>query len=273
VSRPPLIGSGPGGTEDLRKFNQEFKLPIPVTLYLTFFWTRSSLGTGNHDHSAALIKSANEILTGRGFAPMDVYPSAGKRTEDVTLDFNREINDPEGSDTDVSDLRTQANAKLYKPGRLPVIFVPFGPKYRNKAFGVTYPGKLTNIDNEALGKWYPFVILDTYSQVVPPRLLLHEMGHAAGLEHVIDSTVERAVASGSISNFMHEASETKGKSLTDFVLQKDMLCCQIAALAQSYFALPHWKVGAAFRKKCFLADTCKKRYLRADDYDSGQIKE
>src|SRR5207302_6656746 len=123
-------------------------------------------------------------------------------------------------------------------------------------YGVTYRSPLKKIDKETLGKWYPFVILDTYSKVVPPRLLLHEMGHAAGLEHVIDSDVARATASGSISNFMHEASETKGKSPTDFVLQKDMLCCQIAALAQSYFALPHWKVGADFRKKCFLADTC-----------------
>lgn len=180
--------------------------PGNVKIRLTLFWATSV----NTDNAPALVDQAEYLLQQHNLS-LDVKPGKQKSNE-FTLEFNRALE----YDEDVLVLRKQAHEKFKDDGikkRLPVIFCPFSFAMQKKDDNDPYGIAIRGTD------WLPFVLINS-ARLNPDKVtLLHEIGHAAKLEHETFSTQDPVI------NFMSYGSSRNG-----------MLRRQLLAIATAYFA-------------------------------------
>jgi hypothetical protein len=185
-----------------------FKNPGSVTLRLALFWVTNY----TNDTSQRALDTARSMLNDHGLS-LDLWPSP-VRTDATTLKFpDRLIDaraDEDGSNRlDEEDLMIQARDIMAdslprdsRP-RLPLFFCEF-----------KYPAKGRTISDTANYCWQPFCLVGHVLES-DNVTLLHEVGHAAGLDH------EKADR----TNFM---SETGPRS--------NLFKFQVLKLASAYFS-------------------------------------
>lgn len=233
---PPPIDQG--AQEAQRKFIQEFRVSPRVKVKVTLFRTNLSKFTDSLDFVTEQITNAKDVLNSHNLE-LDVFPANGTPTN---LPFAEGIID----DVQIAEVRKQAQAAGNVTGRFPIIFCPFHDNYRevkdggDKILGEKYggPGKPVNgVEGPA------FAIINVRKKAKSGMTLLHEMGHGAGLGHW--------EGAGDKSNFMF-ITDTDGPGE-----RRGMLCCQVAALAASYFADPQTQPSPDFKKRCPRDITCR----------------
>jgi hypothetical protein len=214
---------------------QKFKLPQEVTLSVVFFWTDFSWDTSSSDPSAKLLTKTKDVLGKRNFK-IDVLEHKTK------LIFPKAAAD----DDDLGKLRELAHTSLPGPlPRLPIIFAPLSTGVDSRGIekdGV--PHGLAASGKKGAFTWLPYVVINTRSISDSLRTIHHEMGHTVKLEH--------EVSNGSETNFMYEYTKKKE--------QDQMTCCQIAALANAYYAKPQFALTDDFKKRCPRKGTCAKAF-------------
>lgn len=182
----------------------EYKHPGNGNVRLTLFWASNV----PQDPAPGLLSAAEGVLNQHGLG-LNVLPARQKQSSAI-LSYSESLY----LDQQVEDLRRLACGRGDPPSRLVVIFCLFrGPLgSETDTNGITYR-ETPNVS------WYPFVLINAGRQAPDGLTLLHEIGHAAGLNHVPKGPNDV------VANFMSYAS---GRT--------DMLRNQVIAIANSFFA-------------------------------------
>lgn len=178
-----------------------YKHPGNLKVRLALFW----VGGGNDLTSASQLNRAEEMLKEHGFG-LDCWSSRTK-SDQMTIPFEDRLVERTDYDSlygSVSEILSNASKTNY----LPIIFCQF----RYTANGLT----VSDTPTKCLAK--PFILVDPLSAGGDKVTLLHEIGHAAGLNH--DFTATNATT----RNFMNEA-----------VTRTTMYKWQIQKMAQAFF--------------------------------------
>jgi hypothetical protein len=178
-----------------------YKHPGNVRIHLGLFWVTNFFG--NRDQ--LVLKRADEMLNEHGLA-LDCWPSR-TRTPQATLQFEDRLIEKE----DYESLRSQVADILSTAGKsnfLPILFCQF----RYTANGLT-------VSDTAERCWTKPMCLIGATGSGDDVTLLHEVGHAAGMDHDRTSTDPRN------RNFMNEA-----------VVRTTMFQWQIVKMVKAFFA-------------------------------------
>ena len=160
-----------------QRFNDlgNYALRVQATLSIVVFQTK----TAANFPLPTWLQEANKIL-GQHDMKLDVVPQVG--TSPQVLNYNGgDINDR----TQVEEIRNAATSLFNDPAtRCPVIVCTFRASFSREAAGITIidnskPDRKDTLPNG--GSFLPFCLLDASTAF--PTTLLHELGHAAGLEH------------------------------------------------------------------------------------------
>lgn len=234
-NRPPTAQPNALAQQSQMEFVQQFKLPQEVTLSVVFFRTDFSWDTLSSDPSAKLLDKSISVLRKRNFK-IDVLEHKTK------LIFPRAAADA----ADLGKLRELAHSSLPGPlPRLPIIFAPLSNGVDSRGIekdgvphGVTASGQVGAFN------WLPFVVINTRSLSDSLRTIHHEMGHSVKLDHEVSNASE--------GNFMYEYTKKRE--------QDEMTCCQVAALANAYYAKPQFALTDDFKKRCPRNGSCAKAF-------------
>jgi len=233
--RPPSAQPNVTVQQSQMDFIQKFKLPQEVTLSVVFFWTDFSWDKLSSDPSAKLLTKTKDVLSKRNLK-IDVLEHKTK------LIFGRAADD----DDDLGKLRELAHTSLPGPlPRLPIIFAPLSTgvdSHGTEKDGVPHGLKLSG--KVGAFTWLPFVVINTRTISSSLRTIHHEMGHTVNLDH--------EVSNGSETNFMYEYTKQRE--------QDEMSCCQVAALANAYYAKPQFAVTDDFKKRCPRNGSCARAF-------------
>jgi len=191
MTPPPRVVSNPSGRTQVgrpnatalppalaQRFNDlgNYNLQIQATLNIAVFKT----STANNFPLSTWIQEANTIL-GQHNMKLDVLQ--GANGPDV-LNYNGgDVNDR----IQVEEIRNAVTALLNPTAagnRCPVVVCTFRPSFAREAVGLTMvdnskPDRKVSLPSGA--SFLPFCLLDASTAF--PTTLLHELGHAAGLEH------------------------------------------------------------------------------------------
>lgn len=180
-----------------------YVLPGNLRVRLGLFWVSNYFGATDQ----LVLRRAEEMLNVHGLG-LDIWPSR-TRTDQTVLQFEDRLVERE----DYGSLHDRATAILSDAGKkkyLPVLFCQF----RYTASG------LTVWDSQLLCWVIPMCLVGP-TVAGDNVTLLHEVGHAAGLDHDKTSTDPKN------RNFMHEA-ETR----------TTMMKWQIQKMASAFYAQP-----------------------------------
>jgi len=197
-------------------------LVMPATkLFITLFRTQFVDNLPMQDFFAA----AERVLKPHGFE-LDALP-ADKNP--FVIDYN---GGPINTELDASDLRQSASRKFTdngNPPRLPIIFCKFNKAFEGEAVGVTFvntrnppDGVKTMADGS---NWLPFCCVDGAPGAAFATTMVHEIGHAALLEH------ENADTNTEDVMHVHKPDEKQNP-------RSKFNGLEVRALAGAYFARP-----------------------------------
>jgi hypothetical protein len=189
---------------ELRKALQEYVHPGNVKIRLMLFWTSNA----DSDPSQQLVAAADKLLKQHGLA-LEVRPGAPRQAA-TTVPYSRVV--LTGNDDQVKEVRQLADKALAgDQSVLPVIFCPFG-----EVAGAT-TCSVNGVTFKDLGP--TFVLINSKVRSADGLTLMHEIGHAAGREHVPKGSTDI------IANFMSNEANRTG-----------MLRGQVLAIANAFFA-------------------------------------
>ncbi len=223
---PPQILSMPKAFEAELKDMQEnnYRCDLPVTLHVTLF--KVVFVKDDDVPLAAWISTAESVLAQHNIA-LDFHPPT---KQPLPLNYN---GGPLNLGTEIGEIRHEAHVTFQDnaaPTRLPLIICNFSRALRTGTAGMT----LVNQENPPDGRkeladgvtWLPFVLLPAGDPVVDNATMVHEIAHAAMLEH--------KSCGGDQLNILND-----DLSLDRSVfVRRRVNKFQIRKIAKSYFALP-----------------------------------
>ena len=173
----------------------------PKTRYVLrccLFWT-----TGGENYAPDYVARANQLLDEHNLE-LDICPGT---------DPTRVLNFPDrvSNEDDMRELRNLAHqAHPNHNGRLPIIFCRF-------------PDNRTGKTPRDLAPWLPFCLVSSDNKSSDDGTLLHEMIHAAGLNHV---------------DAAHDSAGTNHDILSYDPNRNAVSAVEVKALSKAYFAGP-----------------------------------